>query len=142
MFMEVKLRLSVAVDSIIRNKFNFSDEDVEFAIKEAGSNNVDVNEDEDVADEDVDLAGQNVFVADQNSFMGDEAVHFCQKNYVVFEQKMFIGDEDVEFAQNNYVVFNCSDAKWDERGDADMNNCSDSSKFASDADANGVSDTK
>ncbi|GKA00642.1 hypothetical protein Tco_0673192, partial [Tanacetum coccineum] len=99
-------KTSTAVDSVVRNKFNDSDEVVEFATKEVGSNNVDVNKDEDVADEDVDLAGQNVFVADQKSFLGDEAVDFCQKNYVVSEQKMFIGDEDVEFPQNNYVVLN------------------------------------
>ncbi|GKA76622.1 replication protein A 70 kDa DNA-binding subunit D [Tanacetum coccineum] len=75
-------------------------------IKEVGSDNVDVNTDEVVADEDVDLAGNNVFVADKKSVLVDEDVDFCEKNYVVSEQKMFIGDEDVEFAQNNYVVLN------------------------------------
>ncbi|GKC57417.1 hypothetical protein Tco_1085015 [Tanacetum coccineum] len=66
-------------------------------IKEVGSDNVDVNTDEVVADEDVDLAGNNVFVADKKS---------------------------------------CSDAKRDESGDADMNNCTDIPKFAADADNN------
>nr|GEX33719.1 hypothetical protein [Tanacetum cinerariifolium] len=91
----------VCVDPNNVTVYDVFDEDVEFAIKEVGSNNVDVNEDEDVAGEDVDLAGQNVFVADQKSFL------------------------DVEFAQNNYVVFNCSDVKREESDDVDMNNCSD-----------------
>ncbi|GKC75609.1 hypothetical protein Tco_1126383 [Tanacetum coccineum] len=75
-------------------------------IKEVGSDNVDVNTDEVVADEDVDLAGNNVFVADKKSVLGDDDVDFCEKNYIVSEQNMFIGDEAVEFAQNNYVVSN------------------------------------
>ncbi|GJU72794.1 putative reverse transcriptase domain-containing protein [Tanacetum coccineum] len=94
-------------------------------IKEVGSDNVDVNTDEVVADEDVDLAGNNVFVADKNSVLGDEDVEFCEKNYVVSEQKMFM----------------CCDAKRDESGDADMNNCTDIPKFAADADTNGVSES-
>ncbi|GKC38050.1 endoglucanase 24-like protein [Tanacetum coccineum] len=85
-------KTSAAVDSVV--------------IKEVGSDNVDVNTDDVIADEDVDLAGNNVFVADKKSFLGDEDVDFCEKNYVVSEQKMFIGDEDVDFAQNNYVVLN------------------------------------
>ncbi|GJU78924.1 hypothetical protein Tco_1275994 [Tanacetum coccineum] len=102
------------VDYVVRNKFNVSHEDV-------GSKNVDVNDDEDVAYEDVDLTGNNVFDA---------------------EQKSFLGDEDVEFAQNNYVVFHSSDDKRDESSDADMNICSDTPKFTSDADAdtNGIDD--
>ncbi|GJY95968.1 hypothetical protein Tco_0512329 [Tanacetum coccineum] len=71
-----KAKTFVVVDSVVRNKFNVSDEDVEFAIKEVGSNNVDVNDDVDLADEDVDLAGKNVFVADQKLFLGDEDVEF------------------------------------------------------------------
>ncbi|GKD78414.1 hypothetical protein Tco_1341035, partial [Tanacetum coccineum] len=35
----------------------------------------------------------------------------------------------------------CSDAKRDESGDADMNNCTDIQKFAVDADRNGVFDS-
>ncbi|GKE61173.1 hypothetical protein Tco_1511540 [Tanacetum coccineum] len=75
-------------------------------IKEVGSDNVDVNTDEVVADEDVALAGNNVSVADKKSFLGDDDVDYSEKNYVVSEQKMFIGHEDVKFAQNNYVVLN------------------------------------
>ncbi|GJS93988.1 hypothetical protein Tco_0800956 [Tanacetum coccineum] len=61
-----------------------------------GSDNVDVNTNEVVADEDVDLAGNNVCVSDKKSFLGYEDVDYCDKNDVVSEQKMFIGHEDVE----------------------------------------------
>ncbi|GKA71244.1 hypothetical protein Tco_0777383 [Tanacetum coccineum] len=99
-------------------------------IKEVGSDNVDVNTDEVVADEDVDLTGNNVFVADKKSVLGDEDVDYCDKNDVVSEQKMFIGHED------------CCVAKRDENGDADMNNCTDIPNFAADADTNGIDDVQ
>ncbi|GJV28413.1 hypothetical protein Tco_1384861 [Tanacetum coccineum] len=85
-----------------------------------GSDNVDVNTDEVVADEDVDLAGNNVFVADKKSVLVDENVDFCEKNYVFLNKRCLL----------------CSDAKRDESGDADMNNCTDIPKFAADADNN------
>ncbi|GKA99334.1 hypothetical protein Tco_0827271 [Tanacetum coccineum] len=85
-------KTSTAVDSVV--------------IKEVGSDNVDVDTNEVVADEDVAVARNNVFIADKKSFLGDEDVDYCEKNYVVSEQKMFFCHEDVEFAQNNYVVLN------------------------------------
>ncbi|GKB53437.1 hypothetical protein Tco_0904190 [Tanacetum coccineum] len=91
---------------VYRSEAKTSADVASVVIKEVGSDNVDMNTDEIVADEDVDLAGNNVFVADKKSVLGDEDVDFCEKNYVISEQKMFIGDEDVEFAQNNYVVSN------------------------------------
>ncbi|GKA31016.1 hypothetical protein Tco_0717321 [Tanacetum coccineum] len=125
------------VNDVFRSEAKTSAAIASVVIKEVGSDNVDLNTDEVVADEDVDLAGNNVFVADKKSVLVDEDVDFCEKNYVVSEQKMFIGDEDVEFAQNNYVVLNCSDAKRDKSGDADMNNYTDIQKFAADANRNG-----
>ncbi|GJT11623.1 hypothetical protein Tco_0858665 [Tanacetum coccineum] len=69
-------KTSAAVDSVDRNKFNVYDEDVQFAIKEVGSNNVDVNKDDVVADEDVDLAGNNVFCSDVKlNESGDADMH-------------------------------------------------------------------
>ncbi|GKB90688.1 hypothetical protein Tco_0962960 [Tanacetum coccineum] len=90
---------AAAVDSVVRNKFNVSDEDVEFSIKKVGSNDVDVDEDVkfglkkvdfNYADEDVNLASKNVFVADQKMFLGDDDVEFSQKNYFVSEKEMFL----------------------------------------------------
>ncbi|GJZ82187.1 reverse transcriptase domain-containing protein [Tanacetum coccineum] len=84
-------KTSVAVDSVV--------------IKEVGSDNVDVNTNDVVADEDVDLAGNNVFVSDNKSFLGDEDKEFVEiKSFKSSTQNSTINDfvvinipeEDVE----------------------------------------------
>ncbi|GKE75129.1 hypothetical protein Tco_1537170, partial [Tanacetum coccineum] len=51
-------------------------------------------------------------------------------------------NKDVYGSEASVVIKECSDAKRDESGDADMNNCPDIPKFAADADSKDVSDSK